>query len=274
MNDDIMNKSMVIYRITNNLNGKTYVGQTQRTLEERMRYHLKEDLYVDRAIKKHGIENFTVDVLEQCATLDELNEQEKYWIATLNTKAPNGYNLTDGGNGVAGFSHTEESRIKISQSMKEFCKNPDARARLAALAQQNAADSEKRAEMSKKLKEIYEDQEIRDRIGAAVKEALSDPDVRQRHSEGLKQYYEEHLEARAQKAETTKRINSTPEMRAFISERTKAALADPEKRKKISEGTKRGLARKKAEREAAQQAELEAKNNSANNSAIITLSFE
>ena len=66
MNDDIMNKSMVIYRITNNLNGKAYVGQTTRMLKDRMYGHLCKDLYIDLAIRKHGIKNFTVDVLEQC----------------------------------------------------------------------------------------------------------------------------------------------------------------------------------------------------------------
>lgn len=238
----LRNKSMVIYLITNTLNGKQYVGQTQRTLLHRMKQHLKEHLYIDRVIRKYGIENFTFKVLEECATIDELNEQERFWIATLNTKKPNGYNLTDGGEGVPGMSHTKESCKKISKTMKKLCEIPSIHSRLVALAQENASNPLKRARLSTKLKEIYKDPELRALISCLVKKAFEDPEVRRRHSEGLKRYYANHPEAIIQKSETTKRIHSDPAMRAKISERTKAALADPEKRKKIAEGTKRALA--------------------------------
>ena len=114
--DDIMQKSMVIYLLTDTTNGMRYVGQTTQTLRKRIKEHRrKHGTYIDRAIKAHGWENFTVGVLEQCSTLDELNDRERYWIATLNTKSPNGYNLTDGGEGFGGFKRTGEKHPKYGK---------------------------------------------------------------------------------------------------------------------------------------------------------------
>ncbi len=99
MDEDFWNKSCVIYLITNLLNGKKYVGQTRRELRQRISQHKNDsEAYIDRAIKKHGWENFSVSILEECASPDELNDREIYWIGALNTRKPNGYNLTDGGN--------------------------------------------------------------------------------------------------------------------------------------------------------------------------------
>lgn len=67
---------------------------------------------IDAAIAKYGWEIFTVEVLETCP-VSKLNEREIFFIAVLNTKAPNGYNMTDGGDG-GGSNPSEETRAKIS----------------------------------------------------------------------------------------------------------------------------------------------------------------
>lgn len=104
----------VIYRVTNQLDGMIYVGQTVRTIEERFRGHIKADSYLGRAIRKYGAENFTIEVIEECDTREQLNEREIFWIATLNCKVPNGYNLTDGGEGTVGCYPSDETRAKLS----------------------------------------------------------------------------------------------------------------------------------------------------------------
>ena len=101
----------VIYRITCKLDGKPYVGQTVRTLEERFQEHTQADSYIGNAIRAHGVENFTCEVIEECDTREQLNEREIFWIAELNCKAPNGYNLTDGGEGGI---PCDEVRAKLS----------------------------------------------------------------------------------------------------------------------------------------------------------------
>lgn len=109
----------VIYVITNLLNGMKYVGQTTQPIKVRFRQHMKANSYIGRAIRHDGVENFTVEVIEDCATFEQLNEREKFWIAFFNCMAPNGYNLTDGGEGVPGCSHTPESCLNDSVSKKK-----------------------------------------------------------------------------------------------------------------------------------------------------------
>lgn len=88
-----------IYKITNKVNGKSYIGQTRYTIEFRWRQHLhkKDNTYFHNAIRKYGADNFIVEKLEEC-DIEDLNEKEIYYIAKYNTfKA--GYNLTIGGDG-------------------------------------------------------------------------------------------------------------------------------------------------------------------------------
>lgn len=112
----------IVYRITNKLNGKSYVGQTRRSLEIRWKYHVADalrrrtDMMISRAIFKHGVENFSVEILEECVD-EDLNETEKKWILELGTYG-NGYNLTQGGEGTSGFVFSEESRKKMSEKAK------------------------------------------------------------------------------------------------------------------------------------------------------------
>lgn len=97
---------MIVYKITNLINGKVYIGQTVRSLEERYRGHIQRankgymgKLYP--AMRKYGIDNFKPEVIEE---IDEslpdakqlLNEREIYWIAKYDS-ANNGYNITLGG---------------------------------------------------------------------------------------------------------------------------------------------------------------------------------
>lgn len=88
---------MYIYKITNKLNGKIYVGQTKFSVEKRFKQHAKADSVIGSAIRKYGIENFNVEVIETCKTFTELNEREIFWIDFYNCKVPNGYNVADGG---------------------------------------------------------------------------------------------------------------------------------------------------------------------------------
>lgn len=91
-----------IYKITNDVNNKVYIGQTKRSLDKRWEEHKKYALEEDsqtkfyNAIKEIGVEHFELSLIEQVDSLQERNEREKYWITFYNS-FENGYNSTRGG---------------------------------------------------------------------------------------------------------------------------------------------------------------------------------
>lgn len=107
---------MIIYKITNLLNNKCYIGQTKNSLIVRFTQHCKEYegcVYLNRAIKKYGKENFIVEVIKKCKNKDQLNIAEIKYIKKFNSLYPNGYNIRLGG-GSGNLS--EETKKKISES--------------------------------------------------------------------------------------------------------------------------------------------------------------
>ena len=87
----------VVYKITCLINKKLYIGQTRKSIEKRFKQHAKTDSLIGRDIRKYGIENFKIEIIEHCESKAQLNEREKFWINTLNSKQPYGYNVKDGG---------------------------------------------------------------------------------------------------------------------------------------------------------------------------------
>lgn len=114
-----------IYLITNTVTGHRYVGQTSRTVTARWKQHVSDALHkpnkmtlMGRAIRKYGAESFSVETIGQFTNC--LGEAEKLFIAELNTFAPNGYNLTQGGDGgMVGYKHTPLAIAKIAASSRE-----------------------------------------------------------------------------------------------------------------------------------------------------------
>ena len=85
------------------------------------RFHKKKNqsYYLNNAIKKHGVENFMVKILEYCE-LKHSDDREFYYITNLNSLFPNGYNLKNGG---SVFIHTDESKKKVSDGLVNYYKN-------------------------------------------------------------------------------------------------------------------------------------------------------
>lgn len=117
-----------IYKITNDINSKIYIGKTNDTIEKRWKIHIKDStkrinsekrpLYL--AMNKYGIEHFHIEEIEQCD--DELSsEREKYWISYYNSYT-DGYNATLGGDGRNLYNHQEIAKLLIQgKSVKDIC---------------------------------------------------------------------------------------------------------------------------------------------------------
>jgi group I intron endonuclease len=110
----------IIYCYINQVNGKTYVGQTSANrFNSRQRQHKSHTRRAcplfSNAIKKYGYNSFELRILEDdVADTKSLNDLEVYWIAKLESYGPKGYNLTYGGDGVRGRKRSKESIAKQS----------------------------------------------------------------------------------------------------------------------------------------------------------------
>lgn len=140
-----------IYKIKNIRNNKIYIGKSKdinhRISDHKssLRKNSHRNKYLQRSYNKYGINCFEFSIIELCEE-SLLEEKEIFYIKELNSKAPNGYNLTDGGGSLGrklslltiqkikdfflkngspmkGRSHTEETRQKMSSSSKGKSKN-------------------------------------------------------------------------------------------------------------------------------------------------------
>lgn len=133
---------MIIYKITNIINNKIYIGQTVKTADERLKQHIYTatkhitNTHLAHAIRKYGQDNFKIEIIDTAKSQEELDYKENYWINALNT-INNGYNMTDsspGGNTYLKLSPetliSVKEKISISKkgglnpkSVKIKCKN-------------------------------------------------------------------------------------------------------------------------------------------------------
>lgn len=146
---------MKIYKITNSINGKVYIGQTSRSIERRWKEHCcpsEQCPLLKKAIRKYGKENFSIVQIDSAIDREEANAKEKHWIAFYDSaNSEKGYNLSLGGsigdfndatllkmseshkgekNHFFGKHHSEESRKKMSllkKGLYDGNKHPNAR---------------------------------------------------------------------------------------------------------------------------------------------------
>lgn len=134
---------MILYQITNLLNGKQYIGQTIESLERRFDrhfYYKGKSSLLSPAMRKHGRDMFKAEILETATSLEELNRLEQRYISAHNTLHPLGYNLLSGGGGHS--RHHEETRRKMSISRKGGKPN---------LGHKHSEETKKRMSEKKKL---------------------------------------------------------------------------------------------------------------------------
>ena len=202
-------KNPGIYILTCKVNGKQYIGKDSN-MPSRPNKHLNGKCsrcpLIHRAIKKYGAENFDVEIIRYPGiSSDALYAVEQWKIAQLGTKAPNGYNLTDGGKGMSGHKHTEEAKQKIGQYQRER----------AERGENPMQDPEVAARHSKTLRELaargehpMQDPLVVAKMGAKVSKAMlelaardenpmQDPEVAAR--QGAKSSYNKRMNSKAKR---------------------------------------------------------------------------
>lgn len=172
----------LIYKVTNKLNGKIYIGQKSYVGEPSMENYYGGGVEIKRAVKKYGRENFDREILysriRDQATADSM---EMWTIEKYDSTNPKiGYNISKGGK-VSEI--TTDTRNKISTSLKKYfaengCSNKG----------KKQTDEQKRKK-SEAQKKRFSNMEERVKTSIATKEAMSNEDVRKRLSSSLKEFY-------------------------------------------------------------------------------------
>lgn len=111
---------MVVYLFTNLVNGKKYVGKTTHRYPcHRWNAHYRaaerglSDTFFHRALRKYGRDGFSVSIVGRFETEADLSLAEQLFIQEHGSVAPGGYNLTTGGEGTSGRTHSETTRSRI-----------------------------------------------------------------------------------------------------------------------------------------------------------------
>ncbi|MCY4652244.1 MAG: GIY-YIG nuclease family protein [Dehalococcoidia bacterium] len=175
-----------IYLARHRESGKAYVGFTTKTLEQRRQKHLNASRHTQsnsifhKALKKHGVDSFDWEVLHQTPNIElAKDELEKEYIAGHGTKTPHGYNLTDGGEGVAGHAMPDRARESISKTLTGRKRAPFTEAH-----KQRISDAAKGRTPHNKGKSAS--MELRRKLSAAHKGHKASAETIQRMSEGAK----------------------------------------------------------------------------------------
>ena len=118
-----------IYKITNNINGKIYIGQSIN-IDKRIKEHFwkaqnENDVSFNsilyQAIRKYGAENFSWEVLEECST-EEIDILEQKYIAQYNCITPNGYNIMAGGQKIRAIPKTcKLCGVLVADNHSTYC---------------------------------------------------------------------------------------------------------------------------------------------------------
>ncbi len=114
---------MEIYKITNIINNKIYIGQTINSIHQRFDEHCsltksKHRSAIREAIRKYGKNNFIIEIIDNADTIEELNCKEIKWIAKLSAISPNGYNLEAGGKNKI-VHHSTKLKMSIAKLGKK-----------------------------------------------------------------------------------------------------------------------------------------------------------
>lgn len=143
-----------IYKITNLINQKIYIGQTILSVNYRFKLHSKmheknKSMPICKAIQKYGHSNFKIEILSVCSSEESLNKMEIKAIAKLKSLSPLGYNISSGGHKTSretakrissklkGVPKTKEHNLKVSLANKGRKKPPGFAEKLRKHRQEN-----------------------------------------------------------------------------------------------------------------------------------------
>lgn len=178
-----------IYKITNKINNKVYIGQAIN-LRKRIKNHIgnyklnKKNKHFYSSIQKYAIENFELEILVQGNfTKQELDELEIDFIRLFNsTNQKFGYNLTIGGEGTRGLKHSEEVKYKQRQIKLGKKASPETRKKISEVGKDRKHSEETKQKISKSNKCKIVSKETREKMSKSGKGKI----ITEQHIEKIK----------------------------------------------------------------------------------------
>ena len=158
---------MYIYKTTNLLNGKIYIGKrVYRKKDDN--WYLGSGIYLNRAIKKYGRENFKKEILEWCNDKSHLCEREIYWINQLNSTNPKiGYNLSLGGEGG---NVGKDAYIKIGNKLRGKKKPKEFGEKISKVLKGKSKSKEHNEKVRQALLGVPRPKNVVDKMSKSIKE--------------------------------------------------------------------------------------------------------
>lgn len=250
---------MRIYLIRNNINNKIYIGQTTSSVETRFKQHKKQlrdgnhgNAHLQSAWNKYGEDCWSVELLTECSSLEEMNEKERLLIQEYNSIDRNfGYNIREGGDG--GGRHSDETKEKLREATELQWERD--RLKLNAIRKAQWTDEYKEKmrtimqekwstfEYAEKQNTSRKSESNREKLRAAaarnkskksahMRSVWNDPERRKVMVESIKK--SNTPEVNKQRSDSSKARYSNSEVKKRHSETMKHVLSNPEIRDKMS----------------------------------------
>jgi group I intron endonuclease len=155
----------IIYKVTNLINNKVYIGQTVGLLEDRWNGHCRSDKSpLDRAIQKYGKNNFIIEEIDRGITYYELNEKEIKYIKKYDSLSHNnGYNIYSGGKHLYIQNIGEETKLKMSLSARKRFQREEEKEKQSFVQKERFKKQEERDKIRKSLIGRKQSEDTRDK---------------------------------------------------------------------------------------------------------------
>ena len=187
-----------IYRITNKINSKTYIGQHKyKKLNDS---YMGSGIHIKSAIKKYGKENFEKEILEfDIPNVDLANDWEQMYILFERAKGKAEYNIANGGKGSAGFHHSEEYKRLRSEAMKGRRLSEETKRKLSEAMKGKKPSEETKRKLSEAHKGNHPSEE--------TKRKMSESQKGKKHSEEWSKKISEAMKGNHPSEETRKKMS-------------------------------------------------------------------